>query len=128
MSSTSISSSLSSSVSLHAPPPDRRVYKKLDCLRVSANIFMLASVVALLATAVLIGLTSADYLPSTTPLFGVGAFIVLLIPTITLDCIMRSTARKNKIDLVDYMRVRQPPPPPPPTKKPKKPKSTEAKV
>lgn len=127
VSSTSSSSSSSEDLSVRPNPPpltsaQRTVYKKLDRLRMASSALMIAALVMVAVTAVLIGLTQARYIPPVLPLYAFCATVPFLAASIIVDCCLRSIARENHIDPVDYFRVRQPPP-----IRPKKPK-TEKKA
>jgi hypothetical protein len=85
-----------------------RAIAHLDRMDWTIRVCVVLSLVALVATVVLLGLSMAEYVNPVLPLYTfsgcIGPFIIAKI----IDCYQHRLAKKNRIDLDDYYAVRQP--------------------
>jgi hypothetical protein len=89
---------------------------KIDCLNWTIRVFMVAGLVALVATIVLLGLTLARMVPPLSALYAFTGCIGTLVIAKIIDCIQQSIAKKAGLDLRAYYAHREPIPPPKPKK------------
>jgi hypothetical protein len=117
MSVRSLSSSESSSSSEAALPPlpmssltavESRIYRKLDCMRLTSSAFMIAVLVGIVVVGVLIGLAQARYLLPTASLYAMGGCVVPFVISLIIDCRLRAYAEANNVDPRIYFERRQP--------------------
>ena len=92
----------------------QHINKKLECMRKTSSVFMLACVVGIVAIVVLVALSQARYLPVAAPLYGIGAAVVPFLISWIIDRVLRCYAEKHHIDVRAYFESRQRPPDPPP--------------
>jgi hypothetical protein len=88
-----------------------KAIRHLDRMNWAIRVFVVISIVALVATIVLLGLAQAEYVEPQFPLYAftacVGPFFVMA----AIHCCQQAVASKHNIDLESYFRSKQRVPP-----------------